>query len=119
LRQVAYAIIERMPEGQNFQVSVIWPDVSELSVYRANQFIVQVTTGPDGNVDDVVLTIGYVAPPVILGTPEEQRASAMALGAVDVKALTRVSISPAYAQQLTELLQTQLRQLDPGSEDAP
>ena len=102
-----------MPE-ENIQISVIWPDVEELSVYRANQFIVQPSPGPDGNIEDFVMTVGYLAPPVILGTVEEQQASARALGAVSAKALLRVAMSPGVAFQLQQLLQHQLQPLNPG-----
>lgn len=84
---------------------MIWPDVGELPVYRANQFLGQVTAGPDGEPEDLLLTIGHVAPPVLLGSPEEQQATAMALGAINVRALSRISLSYQQTQALIGLLQ--------------
>lgn len=105
-----------MPE-QSIGIPLIWPDIEELPVYRANQFISQNGQGPDGKPEEIVLSLGYIAPPVILGTPEEQQATARALGAVSVKALARVSISRGHVAQLVELLRAQLELFDRAREE--
>lgn len=91
---------------------MIWPDVDSQPVLRANQFLAQLGPGPDGNPEECILTIGYAAPPVLLGSPEEQRATVMALGAIESKALARVSMSRARVGQLIDILQQQAQIMD-------
>lgn len=98
---------------QRVEIAVVWPDVEELPVYRANQFIAQVGTGPDGP-EDLFLTIGLATPPVILGTEEEQRVAVAAIGAVSVKGLARISMSRARAAELAMLLENVVRQWPHG-----
>jgi hypothetical protein len=112
-----HGIIGCMPEQESIQVSMIWPDVGELPVYRANQFLGQVSNGPDGKPEDLLLTIGHFAPPVLLGPPEEQQVTARALGAVSVRALSRISLSYRQAHALVGLLQHLLGQFPAPQEE--
>lgn len=91
---------------------MIWPDVDALPVLRANQFIVQVETGPRGEAEGCIVTIGFVAPPVILGSAEEQQVAIRALGAVEAKALARVSMSRARVEELIGLLASVAQAMD-------
>ncbi len=104
-----------MSEDEGVVISVIWPDIQSLPILRANQFIVQTSSDPNGGIDEFVLSIGYAAPPVILGTAEEQQVSIRALGAVEAKAIARVSISPAYMRALVNLLQTHIANVERNS----
>lgn len=97
---------DRMP------VSLIWPEVEEEPVFRANQFLGQISTTSAGTPEDFLLTIGYVAPPVLLGTPDEQRATMGALGAVSVRTLCRVSMSRERLGELIQMLQGVAQQFD-------
>jgi hypothetical protein len=106
-----------MSEPPKIQFSVIWPDVEDLTVYACNQFLVQISAGSDGRPEDLILTLGFIAPPVILGTPEEQQASAMALQAVSVKGVSRVSMSRGNAEQLMNLIGAQLAATGYGQSD--
>ena len=47
-----------------------------------------------GDPSDVVLTVGYVPPPLITGTPEEQRAAVAALDHMNVHTVGRFIILP-------------------------
>ena len=94
-----------MSEPTQIQISMIWPNVQDLPVLRANQFLGQFGSGPDGMPEEFVLTVGYAAPPVVLGSPQEQAASLAALGAVSVSGLSRVSMSRARLGELIQLLQ--------------
>ena len=93
-------------------ISIIWPEVEEEPVYRANQFLGQLGPGPNGAPEEFVLTLGYVAPPVLLGSPEEQSASFGALGAISVKTLARVSMSRGRLAELANVLQAALAQYE-------
>jgi len=104
-----------MTEGPTeIQISLIWPDVEDLPVLRSNQFLGQLGQGPDGSPEEFVLTLGYVAPPVMLGTPQQQEATFAAMGALSVKALSRVSMSRARLGELIEVLQVSADQYDRG-----
>lgn len=87
-----------------FEAKLIWPEVENALVCRANQFLTQINNGVDGKPEDIILTLGHVTPPVILGTDEEQREMAAAIGAVSVKTLSRVSLSLGQAENLAKLL---------------
>jgi hypothetical protein len=84
----------------------VWPDVQELPVLSANQFLSQLSPGPNGLPEEMLLTIGYAAPPVLLGTPEEQQMTLRALGAVPVRAHVRVAINRVRLQEVIQMLQT-------------
>ncbi len=101
-----------MSEDERIEVSLIWPDIQSLPILRANQFIAQTSLDPDGGIDEFVLCIGYAAPPFILGTAEEQQVSMRALGAVEAKAIARVSISHATLRALVNMLQVHLAKFE-------
>lgn len=89
-----------MSEEQPLTLSVIWPGVDELPVLRANMSLIQIGTDNAGHAEDILLTIGHLSPPVLLGTAEEQEMSARALGAVSARPLIRVSLSRERLQEL-------------------
>jgi hypothetical protein len=64
----------------------------------ANQFLIQ----SDGH--DFYLTAGYVAPPPVIGTPEEQAAELGELDAIQVSVVARLMISRSRLRELRELL---------------
>jgi hypothetical protein len=104
---------------QNVPISLIWPEVEELPVLRANQFLGQISQGPTGTPEEFILTIGYVVPPVLLGTVDEQRATMRALGAVSVKALSRVSMSRGRLGELIQILQSLAEAYDKATGTSP
>ncbi|WP_395659142.1 hypothetical protein [Nocardioides sp.] len=87
----------------NFQVGVIWPDVEDVPVLAANQFVTQLDAGSAG-VEQIVLILGNVTPPLVLGPPEEVQAMLAAVGAVSVKALGRYALTRGRLEELIELL---------------
>jgi hypothetical protein len=106
-------------DDEAVQVSIIWPEVDEVPVLKANQFLGQISQGPAGQPEDFVVTIGYFPPPVLLGTPEEQRATMRALGAISVKTLSRVSLSRDRLGELIKVLQTIAEQYDNATGGSP
>lgn len=90
---------------------MIWPDVSEAPIQRVNTFLAQFTQDPEGAPEDFILTAGHIAPPVLLGSAEEQKAAFAAMGAVSVHTLARISMSPARLFELIDLLQNTANKL--------
>ncbi len=78
-------------------IPLVWK-FGDTSTVHATQFILQ----KDG--DLYYLTVGQVAPPVFLGTPEEQHEQAKALGAVPVTVLGRFVVSSKHMKQLRDLI---------------
>jgi len=85
-------------EPETFNLSVVWVGLEELPALTANVFIVQ----NDGEL--VHLSIGQVSPPILIGTPEEQREQLAQVPFVPARPIARVAITPSKARELYELL---------------
>jgi hypothetical protein len=91
------------PEGQ--QIPIIWPDLDREPVVAANQFVAQFTPAADGSPGAFLLTVGFAAPPLLLGDQEEQETTLRALGAVSSRTVARIEMHPTRLVELLQLLQ--------------
>ena len=73
----------------------------------SNQFVVQRTPS-----DEVVLTFGYLPPPIIVGTPEaqQQQAKEIAERGLQVRGVARLILTFKTARELHQALATQIAQ---------
>lgn len=78
----------------------------ETPILYANHFIAQ----SEGR--DFILTVGQVAPPLLLGSREERWEQARLLSSVSVKVVARVAMNRERVAQLIDLLEHQLRRDD-------
>ena len=81
-------------------VPIKWVDEDNLHTLAANQFVL--TTGTPW--DEVILSVGQVSPPVLIGTPEEQLTQVKELDFLPVRMLARFSIPTSVAEGLRDLL---------------
>jgi hypothetical protein len=85
---------------------VVWEEIDRVPVFAANQFVVQMAMSEaQGAFSEVVLTVGYLPPPLLVGTPEEQREAATAIDHVTVRPIARFSVPAAKATELAQLIQ--------------
>lgn len=78
-------------------VPLVWK-IGETPTQHATQFILQ-------REDDLYyLTVGAVAPPVLIGTPEERHEQAKRLESVPVTVLARFVVSGKHMKQLRDLI---------------
>lgn len=90
-------------ESHGITVPAVWIGLEEAPISFANQFI--------GQLDDrcdVVLSFGQVLAPVLAGTPEQQQEQAQNIPFVQVRPITRVSLSTARVRELVDVLQSTL-----------
>ena len=100
-----------------FRARVVWEEVDRAPVFAANQFALQVGLSEvEGAVSEVVLTVGYLPPPLLMGTPEEQREAAAAIDHVTVRPIARFSVPVAKAAELSQLLQGFLQGVHAGGQ---
>jgi hypothetical protein len=62
--------------------------------------------------------VGHVTPPLFLGTPEEQRAAAVAVESVNVQPLARFKISAAKATEFAGVLQILMQQIEAAGQQS-
>ena len=91
---------------------VVWGDTDNLPVTAASHFIVQGAVTDPQDVHDLVLTVGYLPPPVFLGTPDQQREAAAAVTRVTVNPIARFSIPVARARELAQLMQNMIQAIE-------
>lgn len=104
------------PTEGTMQVPTAWdPAVQTMPTFAANTFSMQVTGA--GGPEEIVVSIGYAAPPVFAGTIEEQMRQAASLEAVLIRPVVRLSITPGRLRELLEVLQTVVSGLDGQSEN--
>lgn len=97
------------------QAPLAWGDIDRVPVLAANQFLMQIAVNAgQGDPSDVVLTVGYVPPPLLIGTPEEQQATLAALDHLNVRTVGRFSIPAGKAAELAEIIQDLLRRIEAG-----
>lgn len=92
------------------QVPLSWVGIEDLTILLANQFIIQYTE------DGFFLTVGQVAPPPLLGTPEERKEQATQLTFVPVRPLARFNMTEDGLRQLIGILQENLSNYDAAKE---
>lgn len=71
----------------------------DVPLMAANLFIAQV------HQDEVILTIGQAAPPVVMGTSEEVREQLKQIDKVPARVVARLSLTPLRLRQLIGILQ--------------
>jgi hypothetical protein len=93
-----------------------WRGVDAVPIHTANQFLAQVDAAGD-QPDQLILAVGQVTPPPVLGTAEQKRAQLEKITEVNVLTLARYSITPARLRELIALLQTVERVWKGGEAD--
>jgi hypothetical protein len=106
------------PIRVDLRAQITWGDVESLPVLAASHFLVQAAVVDPANPGDIVLTVGYLQPPVLLGTEEQQRTAAAALDHVTVRPVARFSIPRARAAELATLVQTMLHATQAGGQQS-
>jgi len=99
-------------EEQGRLVPVIWVGLDEVPIMFANQFVIQ------GGGGELLLTIGQLAPPMLLGTEDERRQQAEAISYVPIKPLCRISLTADRLGELIDVL-SQHRDLSEGPQPTP
>lgn len=95
------------------RAQLTWGDLDSLPVLAANQFIVQLSATEAPNTpSDIVLTVGYLAPPLLIGTLEEQQQAAAAVDHLTVRPVARFSVPTAKAAELARLLQDVVQRVE-------
>jgi hypothetical protein len=93
-------------------VPVIWVGLDDVPIMFANQFVIQ------GAGSELTLTIGQLAPPMLLGSEDERRQQAEAISYIPVKPLSRVSLTTERLAELIDVLSQHQEQMQ-GPQSAP
>ncbi|MEV6547628.1 hypothetical protein AB0M57_02830 [Streptomyces sp. NPDC051597] len=96
---------EERTEDASFTLGMTWHG-REQAARPANQFVASLGLPTStGKADEVYLTFGHVAPPVLTGTPQAMEEQVRALGSLPVETLGRYVLSRARLQELIDVLQ--------------
>jgi hypothetical protein len=87
-------------------VRVRWDALNGLTPVAANSFLLNWVPDALGRPSEVILNVGFLPTPVLVGTPEEQLAQVEALGesAGAVRPIIRLTFSFERAQELRQVL---------------
>jgi hypothetical protein len=97
------------------QASITWGSVDSLPVLAANHFAVQLAIlEPGESTSDVILTVGYLSPPLLTGTAEDQRDALDALEHLAVHPIARFSIPFTRAAELARIIQELSQRIEAG-----
>jgi len=97
------------PESMRVPVSFEVPD-DIVSRYATN-FVAQHTE------NEFILTFYEVHPPILLGSPDENKAQLEALGPIPATCVARIILSPHGMRQLVDVLQRNLADFDDHAQD--
>ena len=84
---------------EQISVRVAWVGVEEVPIVFVNQVAAQLDDR-----GEAIITFGQATPPLLLGTPEEQREQAAATPFVQVRPVARLSLSQPRLQDLIGVL---------------
>ncbi|MGH8933021.1 MAG: hypothetical protein ACRDZO_20950 [Egibacteraceae bacterium] len=84
------------------QVPIVWVDVDQTPIQFANQFVSQFQS------NEFIVTIGQLAPPMILGPPEERAEQFQNLAFVTVRPLARFGLPASRLRELIQVLSENL-----------
>lgn len=83
-------------------IPIAYVGFDDQPIQLANSFLVQV------NQDEVILSVGQLAPPILLGTPDEVREQAEGVAFVPNKIVARFGMTVTRARELADLLISQV-----------
>jgi hypothetical protein len=98
-------------------VPIIWLGVEDVPILYANAFVGQFDPQ---TADSVILTVGQMTPPAIMGaTPEEREEQVRQIAYVSIKPIVRLGLTVARARELVATLQASLDQLEEANKLRP
>lgn len=105
---------EQHAEDAPVPLEVDWGAADALPVMLVNQVVAQVgPTSDEGRPDGAYVALGHVAPPILLGTPEEMRRNLERLGGrLSVSVHGRYFLTADHLRQLIRVLQETAEKLD-------
>lgn len=74
----------------------------DMPLLYANHFVLQ------REQDEYILTIGQIAPPVLIGTPQQQREQARQIEYVPARVLVRLALNETRLREMLDVLQQRL-----------
>lgn len=92
------------------QIPIAYVGTDDAPILLGNSFLVQ------HQQDEFILSIGHMAPPILIGEGPEVIEQARKIPFIPVKITARYSMSPARVRELAALLQQQLERYDAGKE---
>jgi hypothetical protein len=97
-------------EPAGIEVPLAWMGPEEVPIYAANAFVSQYDPQ---TLDYLILTVGQLTPPAIIGaTPEEREEQVRNVAFVPIKPVVRLGLTPTRARELIATLQANIDQLD-------
>ena len=91
-----------MPEEQG-GVPIVWVGFNDELIRSATIFSAQIYAE-----NEIILTIGQVTPPLIVGTPQERQSQAAALPFAQARTLGKFGLTASRARKLITVLQRTL-----------
>jgi hypothetical protein len=93
---------QEQPVNHHFSLPIDW-HVSEniQSRYASNVFV-------QAGEQELILSFFETIPPILAGTPEENRAKLLQLGAIRAECVARIIVDPDLVPKLIQALQTTL-----------
>lgn len=89
-------------EPEYIQVRVAWIGVDETPIQFVNQVLAQFSE------NEFIVTLGQIAPPVMLGDEQERREQAESLEYIPVTPVARLALTPAGMRDLVQVLSSNL-----------
>lgn len=99
-----------MSEEPLVSVPLVYVGAEDVPILYANQFVSQFQA------DEFILTVGQVAPPILLGDESEQREQAERLSYVPVKVVARLAFTRQRLDEMLTLLKANLAAYDKDRE---
>jgi hypothetical protein len=90
-------------QPERVEIRAVWVGVEDLPIVFVNQSIGQVDDR-----GDIILTFGQATPPIILGTPEQQRQQLQDVPFIQVRPVSRLTLSRPRAEEVVRMLQQTL-----------
>jgi hypothetical protein len=99
-------------QPDSIEIPLAFIGAEEAPMQAANSFVVQ------HQADEFMLTVAHVAPPLLVGTPEEQARQGSQLPFLPVNVLGRYSLTRQRLEELLQALQSNLGKFDAKREES-
>lgn len=98
------------PEDAGIALPVAWVGIDDTPILHANEFASQFDNSM------FFVSIGAIAPPLLLGTTEERLEKARELPFIPVRTIARIALTPERVEQLISILQENLERFKESTE---